>query len=66
MTGQNPQPLTPAVILGAVLMMIGAVLIFDKLNIAALHQVVRFWPVLLLGGGVALLLEHFDGPPRRS
>lgn len=61
MTDRKPQALAPGAILGVLMILIGMVLVLDKLNF--LQQVTQFWPVVLIGGGMALLLEHFDPPP---
>jgi len=63
MTKHDVATLTPEAIVGMLLAVIGAMLLFDRLNI--LHSVTRFWPVAIIGAGIALLLEQFDNPSRR-
>jgi hypothetical protein len=46
------------VLLGAILVLIGGVLLLDKLDLLALRDVVKLWPVSLIGVGIYQLLEH--------
>ena len=46
------------VLLGAVLVLIGAVLLLDKLNLVELREIAKLWPVTLIGVGIYQLLEH--------
>jgi Cell wall-active antibiotics response 4TMS YvqF/Domain of unknown function (DUF5668) len=42
---------------GVVLVAVGAILLLDRLGIAPLSEILRFWPVLLVAGGTVLLVE---------
>ena len=46
------------VLLGAILVLIGAVLLLDKLDLVELREVTKLWPVSLIGVGIYQLLEH--------
>jgi hypothetical protein len=46
------------------MILIGLVVLVDKLNVSAPLRLLEFWPVLLMGGGMSLVLEHFDDRPR--
>ena len=61
MTDREPRTMPPDAILAVLLMLIGTLILFDKLNL--LHSLARFWPIALIGGGIALLLQRYDNPP---
>ncbi len=61
-TDQKPQEMTPEAILGAVLLVLGVLIFFHNLSIFSLGPILRYWPIGLIGGGTALLLQHFDSP----
>ncbi|HEY7390602.1 MAG TPA: DUF5668 domain-containing protein [Bryobacteraceae bacterium] len=42
---------------GAVLLLVGIILLLDRLGIVPLSEIVRFWPVLLVAGGTVLLVQ---------
>jgi hypothetical protein len=46
------------VLLGAILVLIGAVLLLDKLDLVELREITKLWPVSLIGVGIYQLLEH--------
>ena len=46
------------VLLGAILVLIGTVLLLDKLDLVEFREVVKLWPVSLIGVGIYQLLEH--------
>ena len=58
MTRENPESISPQTMLGAILMVIGAVLLLDKLNFVEFRELAKYWPVSLIGVGVYQLLEH--------
>ncbi len=64
MTRRQPDALAPDVVLGGVLLLIGSLLFFDKLNLVTIGQILSYWPIGLIGGGTALLVQHFDGRDR--
>ena len=46
------------VLLGAILVLIGAILLLDKLDLVELREIAKLWPVTLIGVGIYQLLEH--------
>ncbi len=46
------------VLLGAILVLIGTVLLLDKLDLVELREITKLWPVTLIGVGIYELLEH--------
>lgn len=42
---------------GAVILLVGVVLLLDRLGVLYAQQVFQFWPMLLVAGGLALLLQ---------
>jgi predicted membrane protein len=42
---------------GAILVLLGAILLLDRLGIVSASEVLRFWPVLLVAAGTVLLVE---------
>ena len=46
------------VLLAAILVLIGTVLLLDKLDLVELRDVVKLWPVSLIGVGIYQLLER--------
>jgi hypothetical protein len=46
------------VLLGAILVLVGTVLLLDKLDLVEFREVVKLWPVSLIGVGIYQLLEH--------
>jgi len=63
MTKYDVARLSPEAIVGVLLTAIGGILLLDKLDM--LHSLTRFWPIAIMGAGIALLLEQFDNPSRR-
>jgi hypothetical protein len=43
---------------GAILMLVGAVLLLDKLDLVEFRDLAKLWPVSLIGVGIYQLLEH--------
>ncbi len=58
MSPENPESISSESMLGAILMVIGAVLLLDKLNLVEFQELAKFWPVSLIGVGIYQLLEH--------
>jgi hypothetical protein len=52
------QAVSTEVLLGAILVLIGTVLLLDKLNLIELRDLTKLWPVSLIGVGIYQLLEH--------
>jgi hypothetical protein len=46
------------VLLGAILVLVGAVLLLDRLDLVELRDMAKLWPVSLIGVGIYQLLEH--------
>lgn len=46
------------ILLGAILVLAGIVLLLDKLDVLQLRDLVKLWPVTLIGVGIYQLLEH--------
>ena len=46
------------VLLAAILVLIGTVLLLDKLDLVELRDIARLWPVSLIGVGIYQLLER--------
>ncbi len=46
------------VLLGSILVLVGAVLLLDKLDLVQLREITKLWPVTLIGVGIYQLLEH--------
>jgi Domain of unknown function (DUF5668)/Cell wall-active antibiotics response 4TMS YvqF len=42
---------------GVVLLVVGAILLLDRLGIVPLSEILRFWPVLLVAAGTVLLVQ---------
>ena len=42
---------------GAILLLLGVVLLLDRLGIVSVFEILRFWPVLLVAVGTVLLVE---------
>ncbi len=42
---------------GAILLVLGVILLLDRLGIVPISEALRFWPVLLVAGGAILLVE---------
>ena len=49
---------TPETLLGGILVVMGVVLLLDRLDIMAIRELVKFWPVSLIGVGIYQLLEY--------
>jgi len=57
-SNQRKDAVSTEVLLGAILVLIGAVLLLDKLGLVELREVAKLWPVSLIGVGIYQLLEH--------
>jgi Cell wall-active antibiotics response 4TMS YvqF/Domain of unknown function (DUF5668) len=42
---------------GAILLVLGVILLLDRLGIVPISEALRFWPVMLMAGGAILLVE---------
>ena len=58
MADQRNKSVGTEVLLGAILMLLGAVLLLDKLDLVEFSEVAKLWPVSLIGVGIYQLLEH--------
>ena len=58
MANYRKDAVSTEVLLGAILVLIGAVLLLDKLDLVELRDVAKLWPVSLIGVGIYQLLEH--------
>ncbi len=56
--GNRNERVSTEILLGAVLVLIGTVLLLDKLDFIELHDLMKLWPVSLIGVGIYQLLEH--------
>jgi hypothetical protein len=56
----RPQPLAPQGVIGVIMVLIGVVLVFDRMNLLPVRQIVQYWPFLLAGGGIWMLLDRYD------
>jgi hypothetical protein len=48
------------------LIVIGAVFLLNTLGVVEMHQILRFWPVLLIGLGVSMLHSRISGRSSQS
>ena len=64
MGGQDIQSSDSGLVIGVLLVVVGSLLLFDKLNI--LHDLFELWPAALIAIGVAKLLEDGEKAPRRQ
>ncbi len=55
-------PPLPQAIIGLLLVAAGGAMLLDRLGI--LHSLAQLWPVVIIGAGIALLLEQSDGQAR--
>jgi hypothetical protein len=51
---------------GITLIVLGVVLLLDTLDVLNFEYIARYWPVLLIAGGVYLLWGRFFGDPAES
>ena len=58
MVNDSKNAVSTEVLLGAILVLIGAVLLLDKLDLVELREMAKLWPVSLIGVGIYQLLEH--------
>ena len=58
MTNYRHETVSTEVLLGAILVLIGGVLLLDKLDLVELRDLAKLWPVSLIGVGIYQLLEH--------
>ena len=63
MTNHGKDAVSTEILLGAILVLIGGVLLLDKLDLVELRDVARLWPVSLIGVGIYQLLEHNQKSP---
>ena len=52
----------PGIIPGLIVIGIGLLFLFNNLNIFEIHDLWRYWPVILIAGGLAKLVESPHGP----
>jgi cell wall-active antibiotic response 4TMS protein YvqF len=57
-TNDRHETVSTEVLLGAILVLIGAVLLLDRLDLVELRDMAKLWPVSLIGVGIYQLLEH--------
>jgi hypothetical protein len=62
-TNYGKDAVSTEILLGAILVLIGGVLLLDKLDLVELRDVARLWPVSLIGVGIYQLLEHNQKSP---
>jgi hypothetical protein len=55
---RSKSAVTAETVLGGVLVVMGIVLLLDKLDIVAIRELVKLWPVSLIGVGIYQLLEY--------
>jgi hypothetical protein len=55
---RSKSAVTAETVLGGVLVVMGIVLLLDKLDILAIRELVKLWPVSLIGVGIYQLLEY--------
>ena len=58
MANERNDRVSTEVLLGSILVLIGAVLLLDKLDLMDLRELTKLWPVTLIGFGIYQLLEH--------
>lgn len=56
----------PRIVLGVALMLVGAILLADKLALADTSGAWRWWPLLPIGFGISKLVQSWDTPERGS
>lgn len=56
--------MTPQLVLGAFLMIVGALMTLDRLELLDAGRVLRFWPLLFIGFGLTLLTARRDAAGR--
>jgi hypothetical protein len=57
-TNDRHETVSTEVLLGAILVLVGAVLLLDRLDLVELRDMAKLWPVSLIGVGIYQLLEH--------
>jgi TM2 domain-containing membrane protein YozV len=55
-------PASPVPIGPIILILIGVLFLLNSLDLLDMHAVVRFWPVLLIVGGIAMLVARLRSP----
>ena len=55
---RSKSAVTAETVLGGVLVVMGIVLLLDKLDIVAIRELVKLWPVSLIAVGIYQLLEY--------
>ena len=53
----------PEIILAYVLIAVGAFLLLNRLEVSWVRDLLKYWPVGLIGAGLVQLLEREDGRP---
>jgi len=48
--------------IGVVMIVIGTVLLLDKLGVLSFYEVLRLWPLALIGLGISMLLDGRGRP----
>jgi len=57
--GEGSKPVIPVVLIG-----LGVLFLLNNLELLRLRVVLRYWPVLLIGAGIWMLVEQVRGPKK--
>lgn len=60
MTSEARTPVTPQLVIGVFITLIGVVLMLDTLNLVETRQLRPFWPIALIAVGTAMLVQRQD------
>lgn len=66
MTRSNRNLRISRIFLGVAVMLVGAILLADRLDLADTRSWWRLWPVLVIGLGVEKVIQSWDTPERGS
>ena len=58
MDHNSNEAVSTEILLGAILVLVGAVLLLAKLDFMELRDLAKLWPVSIIGVGIYQLLEH--------
>lgn len=64
MVSEARTPITPQLVIGVFLTLLGVVLTLDRLDIFDVQHIQPFWPVLLVAIGTAMLIQRRDSSGR--